>query len=330
MGKDNHAASAVAHSNIALVKYWGKKDPDLNLPVTGSISFTLDKLFTKTYVTFNESLKQDTLFINDKLADDHKKVRLSKFLDIIRKTGGIKSNAEIHSTNSFPIGAGLASSASAFAALALAASRAAGLTLSKGQLSALARQGSGSAARSIYGGFVEMLPGQKPDGSDAHARQLAPLGFWDLRLLIAITSTDEKEIGSTAGMKRTAQTSPYYAGWVCSTPHDLEDMRTAIKNKDIQKVGELAEHSCLKMHALMMSARPSLIYWNDTTMRLIHEVKNLRHEGVQVYFTIDAGPQVKVICNPDDVGSVSEYLADIHGVTEIIHNSLGPDAYLEE
>jgi diphosphomevalonate decarboxylase len=322
-------ATAVAHSNIALVKYWGKRNPELNLPATGSISLTLKELFTRTSVTFNSSFQNDILYLNDQLADKTKTQRVSRFLNHIRKLTQSSQFAEIRSVNSFPTGAGLASSASGFAALAIAATQAAGLKKTKCEHSMLARIGSGSAARSVYGGFVEMQAGTQDTGSDSYAVQIQPADYWDLRLIIAITSTDEKKIGSTIGMRQTARTSPYYAGWVSSTRQDLVEMRTAIKKKDFQLLGELTEHSCLKMHALAMSARPPVLYVNNTTLCIIEEVCQLRKNGIQAYFTIDAGPQVKIVCLPGDVARIRECISQISNVKEIIHTELGPDAFTE-
>ena len=329
MNNTRGTATAVAHSNIALVKYWGKRNPELNLPATGSISLTLKELFTRTTVTFNSSFSNDILYINDQLADNIKTQRVSRFLDYIRKLAQSSQSAEIRSTNSFPTGAGLASSASGFAALTLAATQAVGLEQTKSQHSLLARRGSGSAARSVYGGFVEMQAGTQDNGYDAYAVQLESPDYWDLRLIIAITSTDEKKIGSTIGMQQTARTSPYYAGWVSSTRHDLTEMRAAIKQKDFQRLGEITEHSCLKMHSLAMSARPPVLYWNNTTLRLLEEVCQLRKNNIQAYFTIDAGPQVKIVCLPGDVAAIREHISQISNVNEIIQTELGPDAFTE-
>jgi diphosphomevalonate decarboxylase len=326
----NYKAAAQAHSNIALIKYWGKQASQLNLPAVGSISLTLNELYTITSVCFKKDQEADTLFLNNNRASQEVKARVSTFLDIFRAKANIKFMAEVISENNFPTGAGLASSASAFAALSLAASAALGLKLSKTELSQLARLGSGSAARSIYGGFVEMKKGNEVDGSDAVAIQLADQRYWDLRLLILITSHAEKEIGSTMGMNHTAQTSPYYASWIATSNDDIHEMRSAIAGKDLEKLGELAEFNCLKMHALGFSARPALIYWNELTIQLIHAVRELRKSGLPVYFTIDAGPQVKVISIPEYIQKVRNELNAIPGIKSSIETSLGPDAKIIE
>ncbi|RMF54452.1 MAG: diphosphomevalonate decarboxylase, partial [Calditrichaeota bacterium] len=214
-------ATAIAHANIALVKYWGKRDIKLNLPAVGSISMTLRDLFTQSSIFFSEEFSEDILILNGQPAGEVERRRVSSFLDIFRDLSGVRMCAKVESHNNFPTGAGLASSASGFAALTIAASAALGLELSSEKLSILARQGSGSAARSIYGGFVEMKKGELPDGSDAYAIQLYDENYWNLDMLILITSEEEKEISSTRGMKLTAETSPYYSAWVQSSEDDL-------------------------------------------------------------------------------------------------------------
>jgi len=320
--------TARAHANIALVKYWGKRDTVLNLPAVGSISLTLDALHTTTTVVFSPRLKADELVLNGQPAAAAQLRRVRDFLSHVRNLAGISHFARVVSENNFPTGAGLASSASAFASLALAATRAAGVELSATSLSELARLGSGSAARSIFGGFVEMNPGTRPDGSDAVAHPLLPPQEWNIRLLIAITSESEKEIGSTEGMEHTAKTSPFYEQWVVSARQDIEAMREAIFQRDFTRLGEIAEHSCLKMHAVALSARPGLLYWNDTTIRLMHTVRQMRREGLPVYFTIDAGPQVKAICLPDIQDTVAQRLRTIPGVLRVIAAGPGPDAHI--
>lgn len=322
--------TARACSNIALIKYWGKRDTHLNLPAVGSISVTLNDLHTTTTVDFNGQYNNDQLFLNGRRSGPEETTRVSAFLDRIRRRAGIKKYALVESENNFPTAAGLASSASAFAALSLAAAKAARLEISESELSVLARLGSGSAARSLFGGFVEMKQGEKDDGSDSFAFQLYPKDYWDLRLLIAVTSTDKKKIGSTDGMKLSKETSPYYNQWVASSHGDLTDMRDALKSRDFQKLGELSELSCLKMHALALSANPGLLYWNGATVEGIHRIRALRRQGIEVYFTIDAGPQLKAICEPDSVAEARAALEQIPGVKNVISTALGDDAEILE
>ena len=320
--------TAVAHSNIALIKYWGKSNQKLNIPAVDSISITLKELSTKTSVIFSENLKQDTLILNNKSANEKQRLRVSCFLDLIRNKKKINYSLEIKSENNFPTAAGLASSASGFAALSLAVSKAVGLNLNPVELSELARKGSGSAARSIYGGFVYMHRGNDKSGIDSIAEQLYDENYWDLRLLILVTSKKEKEIGSTEGMNLTAKTSPYYKNWIQSTVSDISEMKKAIAKKDFEKVGDFSEFSCLKMHALAMSANPGIIYWNENTIKIVNKVRALRKSGLGIFFTIDAGPQVKVLCLPKDVKKVENEFKTVKGIKQIIHTAIGPSAYV--
>jgi len=318
-------ASARAHSNIALIKYWGKRDAALNLPAVGSISVTLDGLYTDTDVVFDEHASADAAQIN---GADINAARFTTFIDLVRTQAGIDTRARIVSTNNFPTGAGLASSASGFAALALAASRAAGLDLAPRELSILARQGSGSAARSILGGLVEMHRGDNTDGLDAFAEPMLAPADWLLEVVVAITDTGVKSIDSTAGMQSSGNASDFYPPWVEHAERDLVAMRHAIAERDFGAVGELTEYSCLKMHGLMLSTRPGLIYWNAATVAAMHAVRSLRADGVPVYFTIDAGPQVKALCAPGHAEVVAAALQGVPGVLETRITGLGPAARL--
>ena len=328
MTQQYKSVQAEACSNIAIIKYWGKRETELNLPAVGSISLTLEALKTNTIVTFNQELSRDKLVLNDKPASEIQTKRVSKFLDIFREKSGNQYFADITSVNNFPTGAGLASSASAFAALTLAATHAYGLNYCPEELSILSRRGSGSAARSIFGGIVEMQRGQDQSGMQDFAVQLAPPEYWDLRIVVLITSEEEKKIGSTDAMKLSASTSPYYEQWVKTSVDDLNEMRSAIDKKDFEKLGELAEYSALKMHALTLSSKPAVLYWNKTTIDLIEEVGKLRGKGYPAYFTIDAGPQVKVITLADYAAQVIDHFTQFEGVKKCIESKLGNDATL--
>ncbi len=318
------AATARAHSNIALIKYWGKRDDALNLPAVGSISITLDALYTDTRVTFVPGMPVDKVEIGGRGVQAD---RFTPFLNLIRARSGSALCARVESWNNFPTGAGLASSASGFAALALAATQAAGLDLSDRDLSILARQGSGSAARSIFGGFVEMHRGEREDGTDAFATPLIDRQAWPLDVVVAITERSAKALNSTSGMQGSASHSDFYNAWVDCADTDLASMRDAIAARDFTRLGELSEYSCLKMHGLMLSTRPGQIYWNAATVAAMHAVRALRSEGVEVYFTIDAGPQLKAICQPADTERVAAALEQVPGVLETRRSGLGPDAY---
>ncbi len=321
--------TTLAHANIALVKYWGKRDLRLNLPAVGSISLTLNGLSTRTTVEFGDHLEKDCLLLDGSEVNGNAAERVSQFLDLVRERAGIQAKAEVVSENDFPTGAGLASSASGFAALSLASTRAAGLELDPKELSILARRGSGSAARSIFGGLVEMHRGDKDDGSDAFAMTLAGSEEWPLRLVVAMTSLAPKTVGSTMGMQRSSETSPYYQSWVESSAEDLEVARRAIEDRDLVTLGEVTEHSCLKMHSLTWSSRPPFSYWSPETLRAMEVVRRLRGEGLVCYFTMDAGPQVKALCDADSAGAVAATLSALPGVERVLTCSPGEGVRIE-
>jgi diphosphomevalonate decarboxylase len=316
-------AKVRARSNIALVKYWGKADAELNTPAVGSISITLADLWTETQVTFDPALSSDSLKLNGESRDDQLD-RVSRYLDLLRARAGSKLHAEVISTNNFPTAAGLASSASGFAALAGAAAAALDLDCSGRELSILARRGSGSAARSLFGGFVEMHKGDAADGSDSFAEPIADAAYWPLRVLVAITTTGEKPVGSGPGMARSAVTSPYYDRWVDTHPADMRLAKDAIMARDFDALAAVSEASCLKMHAAAISTEPPLIYWNGATLDCVHCIRSLRASGTGVFFTIDAGPQVKAVCLPAAEDSVRAALQGVPGVRQIIATGLGP------
>jgi diphosphomevalonate decarboxylase len=331
------ACTATAGTNIALVKYWGKRDAALNLPATGSLSLTLRELGTRTTVRFldeaagtDHAAGGDRVTLNGAPADEPTRRRVSAFLDRVRARAGTRRGADVRTENTVPTASGLASSASGFAALALAAARAAGLALSPTELSELARLGSGSAARSIFGGFVAMARGQRADGRDAVAAAVPGGGDWDVRLVVAVTSDAAKPRGSTSAMDHTAQTSPFYPAWVASSDGDLAAARAAIDARDLARLGAVAERSALRMHATALAADPPVIYWNPATLAAIHAVTALRAGGTAAYFTIDAGPHVKVLCAPDDAAAVAAALAAAPGVLRTITASPGPGARVVE
>ena len=309
-------STARANVNVALVKYWGKRDPALNLPATGSISLTLDGLGAEAAVGFGGG-EADRVVIDGVDAAGEEAGRVVRFLDLVRAAAHRRERASVVMRSTVPRGIGLASSAAAFAALALAASRAAGLALDPSGLSALARRGSGSAARSIFGGFVEWHRGERADGVDSFAEPLAPVDHWDLRTIVAITSTAPKAVSSRDGMLRTAA-SPFYPAWVAGAEADLAEARAAIRARDLEALGLVAEHSALKMHAAALAARPPLVYWRAATVECMHRVWALRTDGVAAFFTIDAGPQVKVLCAPADAARVAAALEAVPGVTRIL------------
>ncbi|MDB4967712.1 MAG: diphosphomevalonate decarboxylase [Myxococcales bacterium] len=302
-------AVARANTNIALVKYWGKRDTALNLPAVGSLSLTLDGLSTRTTVVFDGKLAADSLLLNGADADERALGRVSKFLDLVRTRAGLIERARVESVNDFPTAAGLASSASAFAALAVAATHAAGLELSDRELSILARRGSGSAARSIFGGFSQMHRGESADGEDSFAEPIVT--DWDVRLVIAATMTGRKATLSTDGMRHTAETSPYYDAWVKMSERDLGTARDAITRRDLQALGEVTEASCLSMHASAMAARPAVLYFVGATIEGYRIIQDLRRSGVPAWFTCDAGPHVKALTDAAHAQQVEAALAKL-------------------
>lgn len=322
-------ALAIAHSNTALVKYWGKLDPQRNIPAVGSISVTLLHLWTRTTVQFHRGLSEDRLFLNGSIANSAQTRRTSRFLDVIRELGEIDLCCEVSSTNNFPTAAGLASSASGYAALAMAASHASGLDLQAKDLSALTRLGSGSASRSIFGGFVELTAGLV-NGEPPAAVQITDENYWPLSVLVVVTSEDPKPISSREAMAITQIDSPYYRSWVDTSSKDVDDMKSAIRRRNLESVGAIAEHSALKLHGMLMASQPGILYWNSGTVEIIREILRMREEGLLAYFTIDAGPQVKTICRRQDQAAVSERLRSLPGIKRIIHTRPGPSARILE
>lgn len=323
-------ATAVAHPNIALVKYWGKRDELLNLPAAGSLSLTLKGLQTRTTVVFDPSQDRDLIMLNGRSVVGKRYDRLVRYMDYIRDISGTNAPATIYTENDFPTAAGLASSSSGFAALAAASCAALGLNPTLSQLSAIARMGSGSAARSIYGGYAEMLPGVQEHGGDAYAVPVASDVHWDLRCLMVLTTNHEKSIGSTEAMNHTAQTSPFFDAWVDSVPADIEEAKTAIMDRDFDRLAKVAEHSCLKFHASAIASDPGIIYWNGLTIQIVHKVRQLRKEGMNLFFTIDAGPHVKVFCESSQLAAVKGILRTIPGVTRFLVAQPGPGVMLED
>lgn len=313
-------ATAIAQPNIALIKYWGKRDQALNLPAVGSISITLADLYTRMSVEF--PAESDSLQLNGE-ANEKLLPRLSDALDAA--LGNERSGARIVSECNFPIAAGLASSASSFAALVVAAARAQSRDLDTATLANLAGRASGSAARSLYGGFVELS-----NRDDAvSVKTLLEAQAWPLEVMVAVTETGPKPTGSTEAMEISRKTSPFYDRWVADQPDDLATARAAIERRDFKSLGAVSEHNCLKMHSVMWSSRPPIVYWNDATLACLQTIRELQADGVDVFFTIDAGPQVKAVCLPESAQDVHDALQTTQGVRELLHTGLGAGARLE-
>ncbi len=312
-------STSVACANIAFIKYWGNRDNSLRLPVNGSISMNLDGLFTRTTVSFTAS-KTDSLIINSTEVTGKGLDRVSYILDLVRKMANINERVEVTSENNFPAGAGIASSAAAFAALALASSRAAGLTLSEAQLSVLARRGSGSASRSIPAGFVEWQMGK--DEADSYAFSIAPVDHWNLVDCVAIVSSSHKKTGSTEG-HAIAGTSPLQNARVADAPRRIEICRNAILKKDFETFANIIEHDSDMMHSVMMTSNPPLMYWQSATVEIFHQVREWRASGLPVGYTVDAGANVHVICLGEYAKDVEKRLRELPGVSDVLVAGVG-------
>lgn len=318
-------ATAIGPSNIAFTKYWGKKNEILRLPENGSISMTLSDLLTTTTVKFSTDYKQDQITINGGGVEEGEAERVIKHLDRVRKMANIKYKARVVSKNNFPIGTGLSSSASGFAALTLAAASAAGLKLSEKELSILARQGAGSACRSIPSGFVEWLDGNTSETS--YAVQIFPPNYWALADIVALVSTGKKEVPSSTGMK-SATSSPFMGVRLSHMKEKNESVKKLIKEKNFKEFGDLIEAEALELHTIMLTQYPPLIYWTPGTLQIMKLVSHWRAEGTPVYFTINTGQDIHLIVEQNNVKKVQAKLKGLDFVKDIIVNTPGKGARL--
>ena len=309
------AATAVAHPNVALVKYWGKQAGAGNRPATPSLSVTLSGIGTTTRV---EAATTDRLWLNGSEVQDAK---IAGFLAELRAAFDVPRLA-ITTDNDFPTGAGLASSASGFAALTTAIDAAFGLGLDATERSAWARRGSASAARSIFGGFVALR--------ESDAETVADADHWPLAVTVGVASTRAKSIGSTEGMERARATSPFYDAWTTSTQEDFAAALRAVRARDFDALAEVAEHSSMKLHALTLTSRPPIVYWAPATVAALHALAGLRSTGIGVFASIDAGPQVKAFSTPDDADAVAAALAEVPGIEHVIRCGIGAGAVVTE
>ncbi len=322
----SRTAAAFAHPNIAFIKYWGNRDNALRLPSAGSISMNLADLRTRTAVTFRDDLRADVLCVNGAEITGAPLARAASFMDEVRRLVPDAGYAEIVSENNFPMGAGIASSASAFAALALAASAAAGLKLSESEASRLARMGSGSACRSIPDGFCEWLAGSGKD--DSFSVSIAPASHWGLTDLIAVISGEHKKVGSSDG-HQAAGSSPYQAERIRTAPERLKACRDAVLSRDFNALADVSERDMLMMHAVMMTQSQPLFYWEPASIRLIKKVREWREEGLPCFATLDAGPNVHVLCPSEAAKEVSGRMEKIEGVRQILSSGPGGKAELQ-
>jgi diphosphomevalonate decarboxylase len=319
--RGERACRALAHSNIALAKYWGKRDVARNLPDVPSLSMTLAALCTITSVRFDPAATADHFVLNGHAQPAAASAKVCALLDWVRARAGFQHRAIIESSNDFPTASGLASSASGFAALALASTAAAGLQLTRAELSKLARSASVSAGRSIHGGFVAIEAG-------AEAAEVLDVGslIHELTMVVAVTDPGPKAVGSTSAMQQTQLSSPYYASFRDSAPAAYREVRDALLAGDLERLGAAMEHSTLLMHACMLAARPPLLYWNAATISALQRVQELRRSGILAYFTIDAGPHVKVLTRTTESARVSAAMQTVPGVHRVIVSGVGGPA----
>jgi diphosphomevalonate decarboxylase len=321
----NGRATAVSCANIALIKYWGNRDQALRLPSNSSLSMNMAGLTTTTSVTFDPALKADVLILSGREITGPGRDRVHRFLDQVRQLAELTSFARVESRSEFPSGAGLASSASGFAALAVAASAAANLKLSEAGLSRLARSGSGSACRSVPGGFVEWDMGK--DDATSFAHSIAGPEHWDLRDVIALVDVSHKSIGSTQG-HALADSSPLQAARVASVPDRLARARQAVLDRDFETLAQVVELDSLMMHAVMLTSQPALLYWQPATVAVLQAVIEWRRAGLPCCATIDAGPNVHVLCPGSAAAEVAQRLRSIDGVRDTLPTRPGGPAKL--
>lgn len=317
-------ATAIAHSNIAFIKYWGRKEELLRLPANGSLSMNLSNLITTTTVEFNEKLHKDIIVVKDS-SSENDSVRIVTHLDRVRDIAGLSLSAKVVTQNNFPSSTGLSSSASGFAALTLAATQAIGLHLSEKELSILSRQGSGSACRSVPSGFTEWIDGNTSQTS--YAVSLYPPEYWDIVDVVAIVSNEKKMIPTSEGQK-SAQSSPFYSKRISLMNEKIKLCKEYLNKKDFVRFGELIEKEALEMHAIMLTSNPPLIYWLPITVLLMKKVLEWRREGLSCYFTINTGQDIHIICQKKEVKFIVEKLHAIKEVKKIIINHPARGVYL--
>lgn len=309
-------ATAQAPSNIAFIKYWGRKDEEMRLPENGSISMNLSHLTTKTTVEFSNTYTTDEVIIDGKIIIEEQN-RVITQLERIRALGKSQYFAKVVSQNSFPSGTGLSSSASGFAALTAAAAKALDLNLSERELSILARQGSGSACRSIPNGFVEWLDGNTSETS--YAESLYPPEYWNLCDLVVIVSQEKKAIATSEGQTRVS-TSPFFEIRQQKIATKIKDLKQALAAKDFEKLGELSEREAMEMHAVMLTSWPSLIYWMEGTLKLMKQIQEWRKAGVPVFFTLNTGQDVHLLCEEKTAKDIEPKIRELPYVYDTILN----------
>ena len=314
------SATAIAHPNFALIKYWGKSNAGGNIPAMSSLAITLDSMISETTVSFPDDLKQDTWILNE--VEQPSLGQIKPPCEHLKKISPIDQPCLIESKNNFPTAAGLASSASGIASLVSALDKILGTKLSKQQMIEVAMLGSGSAARSLFPGFVLLDVTEK----DISCETILEAEEWPLNVIVCVTSTNQKTMSSRQGMEISRKTSPIYSDWVSNHQQDIELALQAIAEKNFHQLGKIAEQNCLKMHQVMKTSQPSIDYWNLATHACVENVKDMQGKGMPVFFTIDAGPQVKIICEPDVAKEVVSLMEKVPGVQSIIDSCLGKGA----
>ncbi len=311
---------AAACANVALVKYWGKRDLEANLPAVGSISLTLDGLEAQARISANprERFTSRGAPVTGKAHD-----AMVQFLDWLAASRGHDIALAVDIETNFPVAAGLASSAAIYCATASAGLSFLEAAVSRKELSTIARRGSGSASRSVFGGLVEWHRGANAQGDDSFAEPLLGPEDWELGMVVAILDEGKKKTSSRDAMQHVADTSPLYSGWLEAQEEDLQSMREAIRTRDFSTMGTITEESTLRMHAVTMAARPAVLYWKPATLEVMETVRQMREGGLQAYFTMDAGPQVKVLCQQNDMAAVAERLQALPPVLRVLQARAG-------
>lgn len=317
--------TAIAPSNIAFTKYWGRKDEALRLPENGSISMSLSNLLTTTTVEFSPKYRKDEVEINGSGVEEGEEMRVIKHLDRVRQMAKIEHRTKVVSNNNFPIGTGLSSSSSGFAALTLAAAKAAELNLSEKQLSILARMGSGAACRSIPSGFVEWLDGNSSETS--YSKTIFPPNYWKIADVVVVVSEHKKEVPTSEGHAK-AQSSPFMKVRLSHMKKKNIWVKKLIKDRNFKEFGQLIEAEALELHAIMLTQVPHLIYWTPGTLRIMKLCSHWRAEGIPVYFTINTGQDIHLIVEQKNVDKVKNKLKSLDFVKEIIVNTPGEGARL--
>lgn len=310
-----------APANIALLKYWGKENDQLIIPTVSSISMTLAELFTTT--TVEKTTNHDTFILNGQTQDAQETAKISRFIDLFRQSAKCHDYVKVTSENNFPTAAGLASSASGFAALAGALNLYYQLNLSYDELSIFARKGSGSAARSLHGGFVVWDKGS--DDKSSRAYQL-DAGEWDIHMIIIVCNKAKKQHSSTNLMALTKQQSIFYSAWVKSSNHLFQPMKQAILNHNFMTVGSLARRSAWQMHATTLGLDDPFFYLQSRSFQALAVINQLKAQGIQLYETMDAGPNIKVLVQKADIEITVNALKDQFNDDEIIVTGVGKAA----